>query len=172
MQHVGSSFPTRDQTWPPALNTRSPSHWNQESPWVAFRIPNYLLFRSQVITYHIVQTRLLWTISEVKSLSRVRLFATPWTVAHQAPPSMGFSRQEYWSGLPFPSPWTIRGASKPASGLEPGMAQTITLQGRSGSMVPPLIREFSLSVSPTLCDPHGLWPARLLCLWDCTVKNT
>ena len=41
---------------------------------------------------------------KVKSLSRVRLFATPWTTAHQAPPSMGFSRQEYWSGLPFPSP--------------------------------------------------------------------
>ena len=36
--------------------------------------------------------------------SRVQLFATPWTAAHQAPPSMGFSRQEYWSGLPFPSP--------------------------------------------------------------------
>ena len=35
---------------------------------------------------------------KLKSLSRVRLFATPWTVAHQAPPSMGFSRQEYWSG--------------------------------------------------------------------------
>ena len=42
--------------------------------------------------------------SEVKSLSRVWLFATPWTVAYQAPPSMGFSRQECWSGLPFPSP--------------------------------------------------------------------
>ena len=41
----------------------------------------------------------------VKSLSRVRLLATPWTAAHQAPPSMGFSRQEYWSGLPLPSPW-------------------------------------------------------------------
>ena len=41
---------------------------------------------------------------KVKSLSRVQLFATPWTVAYQAPPSMGFSRQEYWSGLPFPSP--------------------------------------------------------------------
>ena len=40
----------------------------------------------------------------VKSLSCVRLFATPWTVAYQAPPSMGFSRQEYWSGLPLPSP--------------------------------------------------------------------
>ena len=39
-----------------------------------------------------------------KSLSRVRLLATPWTVAHQAPPSMGFSRQEYWSGVPLPSP--------------------------------------------------------------------
>ena len=38
----------------------------------------------------------------MKSLSRVRLFATPWTVDHQAPPSMGVSRQEYWSGLPFP----------------------------------------------------------------------
>ena len=41
---------------------------------------------------------------KVKSLSHVRLFATPWTVAHQAPLSMGFSRQEYWSGLSFPSP--------------------------------------------------------------------
>ena len=41
---------------------------------------------------------------KVKSLSHVRLFATPWTVVHQAPLSMGFSRQEYWSGLPFPSP--------------------------------------------------------------------
>ena len=41
---------------------------------------------------------------KVKSLSCVRLLATPWTVAHQAPPSMGFSRQEYWSGLPLPSP--------------------------------------------------------------------
>ena len=40
---------------------------------------------------------------KMKSLSRVRLFATPWTVAYQAPPSMGFSRQECWSGLPFPT---------------------------------------------------------------------
>ena len=41
---------------------------------------------------------------KVKSLSRVRLLATPWTAAYQAPPSMGFSRQEYWSGVPLPSP--------------------------------------------------------------------
>ena len=41
---------------------------------------------------------------KVKSLSRVRLLVTPWTAAHQAPPSMGFSRQEYWSGVPLPFP--------------------------------------------------------------------
>ena len=41
---------------------------------------------------------------KVKLHSLVRLFATPWTVAPQAPPSMGFSRQEYWSGVPLPSP--------------------------------------------------------------------
>ena len=52
---------------------------------------------------------------KVKSLSRVRLFATPWTVAYQASPSMGFSRQEYWSGLPFPSPGDL-----PDPGIEPG----------------------------------------------------
>ena len=52
---------------------------------------------------------------KVKSLSRVRLFATPWTVAYQAPPSTGFSRQEYWSGLPLPSPGDL-----PNPGIEPG----------------------------------------------------
>ena len=50
----------------------------------------------------------------MKSLSRVRLFATPWTVTHQAPPSMEFSRQEYWSGLPFSSPGDL-----PDPGIEP-----------------------------------------------------
>ena len=50
----------------------------------------------------------------VKSLSRVWLFATPWTVTHQAPLSMGFSRQEYWSALPFPSPGDL-----PNPGIEP-----------------------------------------------------
>ena len=52
---------------------------------------------------------------KVKSLSRVRLFATPWTVAYQAPLSMGFSKQQYWSGLPFPSPGDL-----PNPGIEPG----------------------------------------------------
>ena len=50
----------------------------------------------------------------MKSLSRVRLFVTPRTVAYQAPPSMGFSRQEYWSGVPFPLPGDL-----PDPGIEP-----------------------------------------------------
>ena len=41
---------------------------------------------------------------KVKLLSHIQLFSTPWTAAYQAPPSMGFSRQEYWSGSPVPSP--------------------------------------------------------------------
>ena len=44
---------------------------------------------------------------KVKSLSRVRLLATPWTAVYQAPPSMGFSRQEYWNGVPLPSPFSF-----------------------------------------------------------------
>ena len=52
---------------------------------------------------------------KVKSLSSVRLFVTTWTVAYQAPLSMGFSRQEYWSGSPFPSPGDL-----PNPGIEPG----------------------------------------------------
>ena len=51
---------------------------------------------------------------KVNSLSCVRFFATPWTVAYQAPLSMGFSRQEYWSGMPFPSPGGL-----PDPGIEP-----------------------------------------------------
>ena len=54
-------------------------------------------------------------IEKVKSLNLVRLFATPWTVAYQDPQSMGFSRQEYWSGLPFLSPEDL-----PDPGIELG----------------------------------------------------
>ena len=57
---------------------------------------------------------LLNLFTQVELLSRVRLFATPWTVAHQAPPSMEFTRQEYWSGLPFPSPGDL-----PDPGIKP-----------------------------------------------------
>ena len=59
----------------------------------------------------------------MKFLSRGRLFETPWTVAYQAPLSMGFSGQGYWSGLPFPSPGDL-----PNPGVEPGSP---ALQGDS-----------------------------------------
>ena len=68
------------------------------SPWLSLTLKwgcdgLFCLPREFVITIKV----------KVKSLSRVRLFETPWTVAHQAPSSMGFSRQECWSELPFPS---------------------------------------------------------------------
>ena len=66
---------------------------------------------------------------KVKSLSHVQLFATPWTVAHQVPLSMGFSRQEYWSGFPFPSPGDL-----PNPGIEPRSA---TLQADALTSAPP-----------------------------------
>ena len=68
---------------------------------------------------------------KVKSLSRVRLFAIPWTVAYQAPLSMGFSRQQYWSALPFPSPGDL-----PDPGIEPGSP---TLQADTLPSEPPAV---------------------------------
>ena len=75
--------------------------------------------------------------------SRVRLCVTPQTAAHQAPPSLGFSRQEHWSGLPFPSP--IHDSEK---------------------------WKWSRSVVPDPQQPHGLQPSRLLCPWDFPGKST
>ena len=73
---------------------------------------------------------------KVKSLSRVWLLVTPWTAAYQAPPSMGFSRQEYWSGVPLPSPVrAFRVVSIPQSGL---LAQVSSLRlplGHSGPVL-------------------------------------
>ena len=66
---------------------------------------------------------------KVKLLSRVRLFATPWTSTYQAPPSMGFSRQEYWSGLPFPSPGDL-----PDPGIKP---RSPTLEADALTSEPP-----------------------------------
>ena len=80
----------------------------------------------------------------MKSLSRVQLFATPWTVAHQAPPSMGFSRQEYWSGLPFPSPGDL-----PDPGIKP---RSPALQADALTSEPPgkpvLVEHLSPSSKP------------------------
>ena len=66
-----------------------------------------------------------YTEVKVKLLNRVQLFATPWAVAYQAPVSMGFSRQEYWSGVPFPSPGDL-----PTQGLNLHLLHLPALAGR------------------------------------------
>ena len=80
---------------------------------------------------------------KVKSLSRARPSATPWTAAFQAPPSMGFSRQEYWSGVPLPSPMLLSAAAAakslqlcpilcdPIDGSPPGSPISGILQART-----------------------------------------
>ena len=75
------------------------------------------------------EQRMGWSEVKWKLLSRVRLFVTPWTVACQAPLSMGFSRQEYWSRLPFPSPGDL-----PYTGIEPRFPAQ---QGDSFPIEPP-----------------------------------
>ena len=72
----------------------------------------------------------------------------PWTVAYQAPPTMGFSRQEYWNGLPFPSPGDL-----PDSGIKPG---SLALQADALTSEPPgkpILHTKSLQLFPTLCNP-------------------
>ena len=75
-----------------ALHLYSKRFWEEEGDTTLTSL--FFQYRIVILFYFVI----------VKSPSRVRLFATPWTVAYQAPPSMGFSRQQYWSGLPFPSP--------------------------------------------------------------------
>ena len=75
-------------------------------------------------------------------LSCIRLFVTPWTVARQAPPSMEFSRQEYWSGLSFPSPGYL-----PDPGIEPASP---ALAGECFSTVPPGHLRMHVYISPNV----------------------
>ena len=99
---------------------------------------------------------------KVKSLSRVWLFATPWTVAHQAPLSMGFSRQEYWSQLPFPSPGDL-----PDPGIKP---RSPTWQADSLPSEPTreALKVYELSQLSTLCcklRQETVSGARGTCTW-------
>ena len=82
------------------------------------------------------------------SPSRVRLFATPWTIAHWAPLSMGFPRQEYWSGLPFPLPGDLLDP-----GIEPGSPASPALAGGFFTSEPPgkpLVGRRALAAGPRL----------------------
>ena len=92
--------------------------WVNSGSWGWTGRPGVLQFMGSQKVGHDWATELNWIVLiskvKVKSLGRVRLFVTPWTAAHQAPPSMGFSRQEYWSGLLFPSSGDL-----PDPGIEP-----------------------------------------------------
>ena len=81
----------------------SDSVWPLDCSPPGFPIPGTL--QARTLEWIAISFSNAWKWKEkVKSLSRVWLLATPWTAGYQAPPSMGFSRQEYWSGLPLPSP--------------------------------------------------------------------
>ena len=91
--------------------------------------------------------------AHAQSLNGIWLFATPWTVAHRTPLSMGFPRQEYWSGLPFPSPGDL-----PDPGIEPESptfaGEFFTTESYGKSLSPPSDQIRSVAQScPTLCDP-------------------
>ena len=86
-------------------------------------------------------------------LSRVRLFATPWTVARQAPQSMRFPRQEYWSGLPFPPPDLPDPGIEPVSPASPALAGGFFTTESPGKPKGGLQFSSVAQPCPTLCDP-------------------
>ena len=94
----------------------------------------------------------------LSSFSRVRLFATPWTIALQAPLSMRFSKQEYWSGLPFPSPRDL-----PYPGIElkfPALTgRFFTTEPPGESLILMIVNSFRANIIVTsgqsLCDPQA-----------------
>ena len=108
---------------------------------------------------------------KVKSLSCVRLFATPWTVTYQAPWSMGFSRQEYWSGLPSPTPGE---SSQPRNQTCVSCVSCIDINHWATREAIPEQWKWNevAQLCPTLCDPmdsslpgsvvHGIFQARIL----------
>ena len=101
-----------------------------------------------------MMTAIQYPSEQVKSLSRVRLFVTPWTVAHQAPLSMGFSRQEYWSGLPFPSPGDLPDPGiKPRSPALQADALTSETPGKPKEDI--LVNVNNVPYSSVLCIPQG-----------------
>ena len=116
-----------------------------------------------------------------QSLSRIRLFVITYTVACQAPPSMEFFRQEYWSGLPFPPPGELS-----HSGIElVSLASASRFFIISATWEPRVNRYFNLFFLPLMLwkwkwscsvmsdslQPHGLWPTRLLHQWDSPGKS-
>ena len=147
----GSSQP-RDQTQVSCIGSGFFTTWatrEAQEYWSGYPIPSPedlpnpgIKQGSPVLQADPLPTEVKW--SEVTLLSRVRLFATLWSVAHQVPLSMGFSRQEYWSGLPFPSPGDL-----PDPGIKP--------------QSPALEADALTSESPG--KPLTNWPSFSLLVW-------
>ena len=82
--------------------------WLCATPWTTYSLPGFSIhgiLQARTLEWVAISFSNAWQWKvKVKSLSHVWLLATPWTAAYQAPPSMGFSRQQYWSGVPLPSP--------------------------------------------------------------------
>ena len=115
-----------------AQHTQRKQRWAKSKPCVCAKSPqscltlqHYGLWPARFLCLWILQAKILESEKKVKvkSLSHVQLFVTPWIVAHQAPPSMRFSSQEYWSGLPCPSPGDL-----PNPGIKP---RSLALQADS-----------------------------------------
>ena len=105
--------------------------------------------------------KILWVSEEcVKLLSRVWLFAIPWTVAYKAPLSMEFSRQEYWSGVPFPSPGDL-----PDPGIEPGSPalQAEALASEAPGKLPLRYSRCVFIARGHLTDIIGAWESSHTC---------
>ena len=125
--------------------------WVDSGSWWWTGRPGMVWFMGSQRVGHNWATKLNWTelpmllllLLLLSHFRRVRLCATPWTAAHQAPPFLGFSRQEHWSGLPFPSPMYESEKWK-----------------------------WSHSVMSDSSQPHGLQPTRLLHPWDFPGKST
>ena len=130
---------------------RSDTQWMAEqadgAKWYDSRVGSIIVFQLHTVTYRVEQWN--WFLGDVREtlllshFSRVQLCATPYTAAHQAPPSLGFSRQGHWSGLPFPSPMHESEKWK-----------------------------WSRPVLSNPQRPHGLQPSRFLHPWDFPGKNT
>ena len=129
---VSSGIPWQSSAWDSMLSLPAAAKSLQSCPtlcdprdgsWPGFPIPGILQARTLEWVAISFSNAWKWKV-KVKLLSRVQLLRTPWTAAHQAPPSMGFSRQEYRSGLPLPSPFHYQGLGL-GLGLIPGLGTKI-----------------------------------------------
>ena len=124
--------------------------WFIDSPIQYWKITIFILtdFHSIcIVLFIIVQLLYYVQIRSDQSLSRVRFFVIPWTVAPQAPLSMGFSRQEYWSGLPCPPPGDLSNSGiKPVSLTSPALGGGFFTTSATSSPVPPPRSRLHLSL--------------------------